>query len=88
MLILDLDCDWPGRTHDARVWAWSDVRVYLEGGAVPGVYFIAGDSAYPISPVLLKPYSNAEAGNNARSKLFNRLLSAIRTRMSENMFAR
>ena len=88
MLILDLDCDWPGRTHDARVWAWSDVRVYLEGGAVPGVYLLAGDSAYPISPVLLKPYSNVEAGNNARVKLFNARLSAIRTRMSENVFAR
>jgi hypothetical protein len=21
-LICDLDCDWPGQTHDARVWAW------------------------------------------------------------------
>jgi len=62
MLILDLDCDWPGRTHDARVWAWSDVRAYLEGGPVPGVYFLAGDSAYPISPVLLKPYSNVKPG--------------------------
>jgi hypothetical protein len=88
MLILDLDCDWPGRTHDARVWAWSDVRAYLEGGPVPGVYFIAGDSAYPISPVLLKPYSNVEAQNNPRMLLFNARLSAIRTRMSENVFAR
>ncbi len=26
------DVDWPGKTHDAKVWAWSDVRAYLEGG--------------------------------------------------------
>jgi hypothetical protein len=55
-VILDLDCDWPGVTHDARVWAYSSVRRYLE--TVPGFYLIAGDSAYPISPVLMKPYSN------------------------------
>jgi hypothetical protein len=87
-LILDLDCGWPGRTHDARVWAWSDVRLYLEGGAEPGVYCIAGDSAYPISPVLMKPYNNREALNNALMRLFNTRLSSIRTKMTENVFAR
>jgi len=87
-LICDLDTDWPGKTHDAKVWAWSDVRVYLEGGAVPGNFYIAGDSAYPISPVLMKPYTNREALDNALMKLFNARLSAIRTVMSENVFAR
>jgi hypothetical protein len=57
-LILDLDLDWPGVTHDARVWAYSTVRQYLE--TVPGYYLIAGDSAYPISPILMKPYSNRQ----------------------------
>jgi hypothetical protein len=87
-LIRDLDVDWPGKTHDAKVWAWSDVRVYLEGGAVPGNFFIAGDSAYPISPVLMKPYTNREALDDDNSKLFNARHSAIRTVMSENAFAR
>ena len=86
MLILDVDPDWPGKTHDARVWAHSDVRTYLE--AVPGAYLVAGDSAYPISPVLMKPYSNREAADNPRMKLFNSRLSAIRTVNSENVFAR
>jgi hypothetical protein len=86
-LICDLDCDWPGRTHDARVWAWSDVRAYLEGGAVPEFYLLAGDSAYPISPVLVKPYNNREALNDALNRLFNTRLSALRTVMSENVFA-
>jgi hypothetical protein len=35
LLICDLDVDWPGKTHDAKVWAWSDVRAYLEGGRSP-----------------------------------------------------
>jgi hypothetical protein len=86
LLICDLDCDWPGRTHDARVWAWSDVRTYLE--AVPGTYYIAGDSAYPISPVLMKPYTNREAQEDPLARLFNARLSALRTVMSENVFAR
>jgi hypothetical protein len=63
------------------------VRAYLEGGAEPGFYLIAGDSAYPISPVLVKPYNNREELNNALNKLFNQRLSAIRTIMSENVFA-
>ena len=87
-LICDLDVDWPGKTHDAKVWAWSDVRTYLEGGAVPEFYLLAGDSAYPISTVLMKPYTNREAGNDALKRLFNSRLSSIRTMMSENVFAR
>jgi hypothetical protein len=62
------------------------VRTYLE--AVPGAYFIAGDSAYPISPVLMKPYTNREALEDPLSRLFNARLSALRTVMSENVFAR
>jgi hypothetical protein len=88
LLICDLDVDWPGKTHDAKVWAWSDVRAYLEGGAVPEFYLLAGDSAYPISTVLVKPYSNREALDDALKRLFNKRLSSIRTRMSENVFAR
>jgi hypothetical protein len=84
-LILDLDCDWPGSTHDARIWAWSDVRQYLE--SVEGFFFfVAGDSAYPISPILMKPYPNRDAGQDASMRLFNSRLSGLRTVMSENVF--
>jgi hypothetical protein len=54
-LIRDLDPDWPGLTHDARVWAASSVKVFAENYL--GGFLIAGDSAYPISTVLMKPYS-------------------------------
>ncbi len=36
----------------------------------------------------MKPYNNREAADDALSRLFNSRLSAIRTRMSENVFAR
>ena len=47
----------------------SDIRLYLEGGAESSVYCLAGDSAYSILPVLIKPYSNRVALNNALMQL-------------------
>ena len=80
---LDIDVGWPGGTHDSRVWARSDVKQYLEEQRR---FLIAGDSGYPISEVLIKPYGTAEAGNNRRKRLFNSRLSGLRTVMSENQF--
>jgi hypothetical protein len=86
MLILDLDCHWSGKTHDGHVWSWSAIRTYLE--AVTGPFLIAGDSVYPISPVLMKPYSNREAADDPQKCLFNERLSSIRTVKTENVFGR
>ena len=80
---LDIDVGWPGGTHDSRVWARSDVELYIEEQRR---FLIAGDSGYPISEVLIKPYSTAEAGNNRRKRIFNSKLSGLRTVMSENLF--
>ncbi len=87
-LICDLGVDWPGKTHDVKVWTWSDVRAYLEGGAVPQFYLLAGNSAYPISTVLMKLYSNREALDDVLKRTFNSRLSSIWTMMSKNVFAR
>ena len=56
-------------------------------------YFIVGDSAYGISEVLTKPFSERELNNEVdqarrRQKiLFNRRLCGARTVMSENIYA-
>ena len=47
---------------------------------------IAGDSGYPISEVLIKPFTTAEAANDPRKRLFNRRHSGLRTVMTENIF--
>ena len=47
---------------------------------------IAGDSGYPISEVLIKPYTTAEAANDPRKRIFNRRHSGLRTVMTENIF--
>ena len=74
---------WPGSTHDARIWARSEVRAYIE---TQRRFLVAGDSGYPISEVLIKPYTTDEAGRDPVKRLFNRRLSGLRTVMSENIF--
>ena len=82
-LIRDIDVRWPGSTHDGRIWGRSEVKPYLEQQRR---FLIAGDSGYPISEVLIKPYTTAEAANDPRKRIFNRRHSGLRTVMTENIF--
>ena len=79
----DIDVGWPGSTHDARVWARSEVKQYLEQQRR---FLVAADSGYPISEVVIKPYTTKESAQDARKRTFNRRLSGLRTVMSENLF--
>ena len=82
-LIYDIDCGWPGSTHDARVWMRSEVKRFLEQQRR---FFIAGDSGYPISEILMKPYPVPEAAQDGRKRLFNKRISGLRTVMSECIY--
>lgn len=62
-LIRALDVDSPGSAHDARIWRTSLFKPIIEEQRD---FMVAGDSAFPIDEVLIKPYSNQEAVNNAR----------------------
>ena len=79
----DLDCSWPGSTHDARVWNRSKVKQYFEEQRE---FLVAADSGYPISEVVVKPYSTADAAQDPRRRKFNSNLSGLRTVMSENLY--
>ena len=81
--IYDLDCRWPGSTHDSRIWNRSQVKAYLEQQRR---FLLAGDSGYPISEILIKPYTTVESGQDRTKRLFNRRLSGLRTVMSENIY--
>ena len=83
--ICDIDVQWPGSTHDARIWKLSHAKHIIEEQIE---YKIAGDSGYPISQVLVKPYSAAEVNGNPRRRTFNRKLSGLRTVMTEDIFGR
>lgn len=82
-LIYDIDCRWPGSTHDARVWNRSEVKKFVEAQRA---FYIAGDTGYPISDTLIKPYTTAEAGQDRSKRVFNRKLSGLRTVMSECLY--
>jgi hypothetical protein len=73
-----------GSTYDARVWRTSEAKVYLEGTGHD--FLLAGDSGYPISQTLVKPYPVDEAGRDASKRLFNQRLSGLRTAMTECIF--
>lgn len=66
-LFLDFACGYPGSMHDARVLRRSAVFRKAEQGKIlsaPTVHingnelgpYLVGDSAYPLSPWLMKPY--------------------------------
>ena len=49
-------------------------------------FLIAGDSGYPISNILVKPYLTTDAAQDPRKQVFNKWLSGFHTAMSENVF--
>ncbi len=78
---------WTGSTNDARVWHMSEVKEYLEAHQDEHFYLLAGDSAYPVSELLVRPFYTAEAvADPNRKGLFNERLSGLRTAMSEDVY--
>ena len=61
-----------------RVWRNSEEKVVFEGQRR---FMMAGDSAYPLSPTMMKPYKDP----TTRQKRFNRALSGLRTVTRENV---
>jgi hypothetical protein len=78
---------WPGSVHDARVYASSALSIkaaqpdllsthtkVIQGERMSA--FFVGDSAYPLSEYLLKPYRTVNL--NAGQLEFNHQLSRVR----------
>lgn len=78
-LVRAIDPRWPGAVHDSRVWRNSTVKTWIERQTD---FLIAGDSAYPISTTLLKPYHRPDSQKHRR---FNKNLSGIRTICTEDI---
>ena len=78
--IYDVDCGWFGSAHDAWIWNRSSAKMHIEND--PSRYIILGDSAYPLSTKLMKPYD----ANSRHQLAFNARLCAIRTRMTEHIY--
>ena len=83
-LICALDRDWHGSANDSRIWNQSLFKPLIEQQRR---FLLAGDSAFPLSDVLIKPFSNDDALEDPALRLFNSRLSGLRTVMTENTFA-
>ena len=96
-LFMDINIGWPGKVHDARVFA--NLSLYLTGSngillhnwtrCISGVdipLLILGDPAYPPLPWLMKPYLE-NASTTAKERNYNYRQSRARM-VVENAFGR
>ena len=79
-----VNCRWPGKAHDARVFNQSPLReelaelCYLPNQCLDEMYHILGDSAYPLSNHLLTPY-RIRSNMTLAQKKFNTNLASKRS---------
>ncbi len=57
MVIRDIECRWPGSTHDSFMLAQSYIGDKFEQGGF-GNLWVLGDSGYPCKTYLMTPYLN------------------------------
>ncbi|KAH8023040.1 hypothetical protein MRX96_053161 [Rhipicephalus microplus] len=75
-LICQLDGPYPGRRHDAGILRDSQLYEKPEALALDKEFVIYGDPAYPLRPLLMKPYGGAAL--TAAQQEFNSSMSAVR----------
>jgi len=81
-IFINYDVGWPGSVHDAKVYRNS--HFYSNRSSlIKGNDFLIGDSAYPLSPFLIKPFSKP----NEDQVMFNRIFSSHRI-VVEHSFGR
>ncbi|XP_072143161.1 putative nuclease HARBI1 [Dermacentor andersoni] len=75
-IICQLDGSYPGSKHDAGNFGISNVYSKLENLVQGHNYCIYGDPAYPLRPLLLKPYGGASL--TPEQCAFNKAMSSVR----------
>lgn len=75
-IICQLDGCYPGSKHDAGNFGNSQVYAKLEKLVQGRHYCLYGDPAYPLRPLLLKPYGGASLTPEQRA--FNKAMSSVR----------
>ncbi|XP_052258075.1 putative nuclease HARBI1 [Dreissena polymorpha] len=76
--ITSFTANWPGRTHDARIWRNCELRNQFENGQHAGL--LIGDSGYGCSRYLLTPYLRPV---NQSEDRFNRSLCRTRVMIEQ-----
>ncbi|GES85564.1 protein ANTAGONIST OF LIKE HETEROCHROMATIN PROTEIN 1-like [Rhizophagus clarus] len=81
-IFISYDVGWLGSVHDAKVYR--NFHFYLNRTSlIKGNDFLIGDSAYPLSPFLIKPFSKP----NENQTEFNHIFSLYRI-VVEHLFGR
>jgi hypothetical protein len=82
-VFIDYEIGWPGSVHDAKVYRnsyfYQNVSTLIEGWD-----YLLGDSAYPLSSFLIKPFNNPE---NTLQTQFN-ITHSLHRVIVENAFGR
>ena len=81
---IDVSSGYSRRTHDRRVYNFSDISKQIPAITEQGRFHILGDGAYPLSKWLLIPYANTGHLTQTQ-KLYNTRLSQTRM-LIENAF--
>ncbi|XP_065311757.1 uncharacterized protein [Dermacentor albipictus] len=75
-IVCQLDGPYPGRRHDAGILQSSGLYAKLEKLVGPHQFVIYGDPAYPLKPLLMKPYGGSSLTTTQLA--FNTSMSRVR----------
>ena len=87
-LFLNIECRWPGRVHDSKLFENSSVSMKIRNGTLHETFqalvsglqkipnYLIGDLAYHLTPYSLKEYGHC---SNNEQVLFNNILRSART---------
>ncbi|KAH7955737.1 hypothetical protein HPB52_003420 [Rhipicephalus sanguineus] len=75
-IVCELDGPYPGSRHDAGILGESGLYAKLQRLTHGCLYCIYGDPAYPLRPLLMRPYGGATL--TAQQQLFNEGMSTVR----------
>ena len=95
-MFIDVECRWPGSTHDAKVFAKSSINQKLKNGELPKTLqtilpgcdkipnYLIGDPAYPLTPFCMREFDSCTADEQV---VFDGLLQTARNPI-ESAFGR
>lgn len=66
--IWNVNARFPGSSHDSFIWKQCSIRTYLLDNYGNERRWLLGDSGYPLEPILLVPFRNAQ---NPGAEMFN-----------------
>ena len=84
---MDVECEWPGSVHDAKVFANSSICKRLRSSDLPIIFqtisnsevkipnYLTGDPAYPLLPYCMREYSTCKSNEEA---VFNAMIRSAR----------